>query len=310
MIVGNPISVDDWVPELPPKKAHLRMAALGSRRVPSPDLPPPSPPPVVDDEVFISDEPLPPPPLEVIQPASSLKNKTVAKSAHFNTDTIRKVKSDLISSSATTGDIPPTELQDTNNKINSNTRRNVNRLVADSPSFENKTVNKRPTSKILNGKSNNPEFLRYSQHLYKEEVSTAEYKKQSEPEFDALHQRTKENFFQPTAILKDRMRTQNSEFLAKRSVFAEDHSERASVRYKSTQKLQVNGKLTSLSTSKGQNGFNPNKYEQNNSNGCAFENKLKKIENRNSQFSLAVQRHSEKFPLKLDPHCPPTTYQL
>ncbi|CAH0765613.1 unnamed protein product [Bemisia tabaci] len=71
LIMGPSISVDDWVPERPPKKPHLRSSFPGSlpQRTPSPDLPPPSPPPVVEDEVFDTDEPLPPPPPEAENPA-------------------------------------------------------------------------------------------------------------------------------------------------------------------------------------------------------------------------------------------------
>ncbi|XP_021936810.1 uncharacterized protein LOC110838176 isoform X3 [Zootermopsis nevadensis] len=70
LIVGPSISVDDWVPERPPKKPHLRAAFAPPvpERLPSPDLPPPSPPPVLEDEVFASDEPLPPPPPELHSP--------------------------------------------------------------------------------------------------------------------------------------------------------------------------------------------------------------------------------------------------
>ena len=65
--MGPSISVDDWVPERPPKKPHLRAAFPPPvpERLPSPDLPPPSPPTVLEDEVFASDEPLPPPPPEL-----------------------------------------------------------------------------------------------------------------------------------------------------------------------------------------------------------------------------------------------------
>jgi len=70
LIVGPSISVDDWVPERPPKKPHLRAAFSPPvpERLPSPDLPPPSPPTVLEDEVFASDEPLPPPPPELNSP--------------------------------------------------------------------------------------------------------------------------------------------------------------------------------------------------------------------------------------------------
>ncbi|XP_043286569.1 protein Shroom [Venturia canescens] len=63
VIVGPAISIDDWVPERPPKKPHLRGAF--NDRVPSPDLPPPSPPTVEETEVLNCDDPLPPPPPEL-----------------------------------------------------------------------------------------------------------------------------------------------------------------------------------------------------------------------------------------------------
>nr|CAD7402151.1 unnamed protein product [Timema cristinae] len=77
LIVGPSISLDDWVPERPPKKAHLRAAFPPPipDRLPSPDLPPPSPPPILEDEVFHSDEPLPPPPSDLTStewPSSNL----------------------------------------------------------------------------------------------------------------------------------------------------------------------------------------------------------------------------------------------
>lgn len=68
VIMGPAISVDDWVPERPPKKPHLRTVypdLFQEPRVPSPDLPPPSPPVVLETEVFNNDEPLPPPPTEI-----------------------------------------------------------------------------------------------------------------------------------------------------------------------------------------------------------------------------------------------------
>ncbi|XP_018393730.1 PREDICTED: uncharacterized protein LOC108772657 [Cyphomyrmex costatus] len=63
VIVGPAISIDDWVPERPPKKPHLRSAF--NERIPSPDLPPPSPPTVTESEVHDCDDPLPPPPPEL-----------------------------------------------------------------------------------------------------------------------------------------------------------------------------------------------------------------------------------------------------
>ena len=63
VIMGPAISIDDWVPERPPKKPHLRN--VYNDRVPSPDLPPPSPPTVTENEVLNCDDPLPPPPPEL-----------------------------------------------------------------------------------------------------------------------------------------------------------------------------------------------------------------------------------------------------
>lgn len=53
--MGSVISIDDWVPERPPKNPTLR--------IPSPDLPPP---PVLEVDKILNDEPLPPPPEEVL----------------------------------------------------------------------------------------------------------------------------------------------------------------------------------------------------------------------------------------------------
>lgn len=75
MVLGPSISIDDWVPELPPKKKQPSRPTpvQAVKRELSPDLPPP--PPVVDDETFVSDEPLPPPPPEAIWPKPEcLKN--------------------------------------------------------------------------------------------------------------------------------------------------------------------------------------------------------------------------------------------
>lgn len=72
VIMGPAISVDDWVPERPPKNPHLRSAfpdLFQESRIPSPDLPPPSPPTVLEDEVLHNDDPLPPPP-----PLSEMEN--------------------------------------------------------------------------------------------------------------------------------------------------------------------------------------------------------------------------------------------
>lgn len=66
VIMGPSISIDDWVPERPPKNPHLRQVFPDLfQRIPSPDLPPPSPPIVLENEVINNDDPLPPPPPEI-----------------------------------------------------------------------------------------------------------------------------------------------------------------------------------------------------------------------------------------------------
>ncbi|XP_051175385.1 protein Shroom isoform X2 [Leptopilina boulardi] len=72
LIVGPAISIDDWVPERPPKKPHLRN--VYNERLPSPDLPPPSPPTITENEV-ICDDPLPPPPPELSDDSDSNNRK-------------------------------------------------------------------------------------------------------------------------------------------------------------------------------------------------------------------------------------------
>lgn len=79
MVLGPSISIDDWVPELPPKKKQIARqqtpVAVQTKREPSPDLPPPPPMVDEDEQMFMSDEPLPPPPPEAIWPKpESLRN--------------------------------------------------------------------------------------------------------------------------------------------------------------------------------------------------------------------------------------------
>lgn len=59
--MGPIISIDDWVPERPPKNPALRV------RIPSPELPPPPPVTVIDIPITNQDEPLPPPPPELLR---------------------------------------------------------------------------------------------------------------------------------------------------------------------------------------------------------------------------------------------------
>ena len=72
MIMGSVISVDDWVPERPPKNPMLR--------IPSPD-PPPPPITAVEAEIQLlnQDEPLPPPPPEILRHMRQLSEPDSAK---------------------------------------------------------------------------------------------------------------------------------------------------------------------------------------------------------------------------------------
>lgn len=69
MILGKIISIDDWVPERPPKPKLSNSSNNLPLRVPSPDLPPP--PPI--EQAFIPDDALPLPPPEVLKQESELK---------------------------------------------------------------------------------------------------------------------------------------------------------------------------------------------------------------------------------------------
>ncbi|XP_076678285.1 shroom isoform X3 [Andrena cerasifolii] len=80
VIVGPAISIDDWVPERPPKKPHLRN--VYNDRVPSPDLPPPSPPTVTENEVHDCDDPLPPPPPELSDDSFTENQRKPNNSVH------------------------------------------------------------------------------------------------------------------------------------------------------------------------------------------------------------------------------------
>lgn len=86
MIIGQIISIDDWVPERPPKNCALR--------IPSPDLPPP--PNVENIPPFNQDDPLPPPPPEFLkyEPEVKLLNQASRRNsfAGQSTNVQAKVK--------------------------------------------------------------------------------------------------------------------------------------------------------------------------------------------------------------------------
>ncbi|XP_025268223.1 protein Shroom isoform X2 [Camponotus floridanus] len=89
VIVGPAISIDDWVPERPPKKAHLRNAY--NERMPSPDLPPPSPPAITESEVHDCDDPLPPPPPELSDDSFTEGQRKSNNSIHHQTEETAKL---------------------------------------------------------------------------------------------------------------------------------------------------------------------------------------------------------------------------
>lgn len=90
VIVGPTISIDDWVPERPPKKAHLRNAY--NERMPSPDLPPPSPPTITESEVHDCDDPLPPPPPELSDDSFTEGQRKSNNNIHHQTEETAKIK--------------------------------------------------------------------------------------------------------------------------------------------------------------------------------------------------------------------------
>lgn len=73
MIIGQIISIDDWVPERPPKNPMLR--------IPSPDLPPP--PNVENIPPLNQDDPLPPPPPELLKQEPEMKLNLASRRNSF-----------------------------------------------------------------------------------------------------------------------------------------------------------------------------------------------------------------------------------
>jgi protein Shroom len=87
MILGQIISIDDWVPERPPKNTSLR--------IPSPDLPPP--PNVENVPPLNQDDPLPPPPPELLKPEPELKvNMASRRNSFAGQSTNVKVKTNKL----------------------------------------------------------------------------------------------------------------------------------------------------------------------------------------------------------------------
>lgn len=111
MIIGPIISVDDWVPERPPKNPMLR--------VPSPELPPPPPLNSVEANSQL-DEPLPPPPPELLKhvrqlsepetkPLTSCRRNSFAGQTNM-TAVCRSSASENLKPPTLTSRIPPNSL--------------------------------------------------------------------------------------------------------------------------------------------------------------------------------------------------------
>lgn len=66
MILGKIISIDDWVPERPPKPKNS-IENVVPFRIPSPDLPPPPPAENISMPLTEQDETLPLPPIEILK---------------------------------------------------------------------------------------------------------------------------------------------------------------------------------------------------------------------------------------------------
>jgi protein Shroom len=75
MIIGKIISIDDWVPERPPKNPSLR--------IPSPDLPPPPNTDSIPTTLDNQDDPLPPPPPELLKPEPEIKVNPASRRNSF-----------------------------------------------------------------------------------------------------------------------------------------------------------------------------------------------------------------------------------
>jgi protein Shroom len=89
MIIGKIISIDDWVPERPPKNPSLR--------IPSPDLPPP--PNMENIPPLNQDDPLPPPPPELLKLEPETKFNPASRRNSFagqSTNLHSKVKANNI----------------------------------------------------------------------------------------------------------------------------------------------------------------------------------------------------------------------
>jgi protein Shroom len=89
MIIGKIISIDDWVPERPPKNPLLR--------IPSPDLPPP--PNNESIPALNQDDPLPPPPPELLKHEPEVKLNPASRRNSFagqSTNLQSKVKANNI----------------------------------------------------------------------------------------------------------------------------------------------------------------------------------------------------------------------
>lgn len=165
MVIGPIISLDDWVPERPPKNPLLR--------IPSPDLPPPPPAEHTADN---QDAPLPPPPPELLRHMRQLsepdtKPVTTSRRNSFAGSSSKKplfrasTFENLLPASAAPPQIPkkpiemraayPTPAQySQNNNYNyqqQQPQRSVSSLAKHSP-----TISMKPHKVVMNGKMEAP----------------------------------------------------------------------------------------------------------------------------------------------------------
>ncbi|KAI4503262.1 hypothetical protein M0802_001484 [Mischocyttarus mexicanus] len=191
VIVGPAISIDDWVPERPPKKPHLR--SVYNDRVPSPDLPPPSPPTVTENEVHECDDPLPPPPPELSEdcyPDSPRKSS----STHHQLEE---------------GKVNRERSSERHKSERHSTRRSKHSSKRDLDKTSGKSSPNSPTTKISSQEQDQHQFVRTPTTL-------------KHVDFEMVH----ENGISPGFATHRMMNTG-----------------RSSLRYPSTQKLMVNGRI-------------------------------------------------------------------
>lgn len=199
-IMGPAISIDDWVPARPPKKPHLR-AAYPMPRVSSPDLPPPSPPPALEDEVFVSDEPLPPPPSEDQLPDLKSLISSYSRSQDTKTQFVNKpyLESSKNNSAAS---LEPT----TRSYVSGSPKTYVPERLKPEPQYENQPELRRSRvrescrASFLSSRDSDRDLERHSEQKIRDESSSSIVNKNR-----AIYQRQKslESYFKNTSLKED-----------------------------------------------------------------------------------------------------------